>query len=160
MSDHRVKVWLLRPKGRTSLMLQWVDPDTRRRKSRSAGTDDEEKAERARADLEYELNRGRYKEASRMTWERFREVFEDESLPGVRPSTARNFRNTFDLLEQTCNPSTLRSVSTRMVSRYVAELRKLPGRTRGNCMMASTIAVRLAFLHAALAWALEQKMIA
>jgi hypothetical protein len=44
MSDQRVTVWLLRPKGRTSLMFQWVDPDTHRRKSKMAGTNDPEKA--------------------------------------------------------------------------------------------------------------------
>jgi hypothetical protein len=47
-------------------MLQWIDPDTNRRKSKSAGTADEKEAEKARADLEYELNHGRYQEASRL----------------------------------------------------------------------------------------------
>jgi hypothetical protein len=39
-------------------MLQWIDLESGRRKSRSAGTDNEKDAEKARADLEYELNHG------------------------------------------------------------------------------------------------------
>jgi hypothetical protein len=125
-------------------MLQWLDPDTGRRKSKSAGTNYEKQAEIARADMESDLNHGRHKEASHMAWEKFRELFEAERLPGARPSTARNFRNTFDLLERICHPTSLRSVTARMLSAFAAGLRKLPGRKKGSDgMMASTIAVRL-----------------
>jgi integrase len=55
MSEQRVTVWVQRFKDRAHLMLQWIDPDTGRRKSRSAQT--------ARADLEYELSHGTYQEA-------------------------------------------------------------------------------------------------
>ena len=66
MTEKRVTVWVQRCKDRPALMLQWIDPDTNRRKSKSAGTADEKEAEKARADLEYELNHGRYQEASRL----------------------------------------------------------------------------------------------
>src|SRR6516165_5010597 len=55
MSDKRITVWVQRFKDHPTLMLQWLDPDTGKRKSKSAETADEEKAETARADLEYEL---------------------------------------------------------------------------------------------------------
>src|SRR5262245_52011516 len=70
MPEKRVTVWVQRFNDRAHLVLQWTDPDTGRRKSKSAGTADEGEAERKRADLEYELNHGRYVEASRMNWER------------------------------------------------------------------------------------------
>src|SRR5207244_10589643 len=54
MPEKRVTVWVQRFKDRRHLMLQWTDPDTGRRKSRSAETDDPGAAETARADLEYE----------------------------------------------------------------------------------------------------------
>ena len=38
MPDERVTVWVQRFKDRQHLMLQWIDPDTGKRKSRSAGT--------------------------------------------------------------------------------------------------------------------------
>ena len=76
MVEKRVVVWVQQFKDRPNLMLQWTDPETGRRKSRSAGTCDPKEAEAKRSDLEYELNNGRYQEASRMTWEHFRGLFE------------------------------------------------------------------------------------
>src|SRR5262245_733186 len=109
MPEKRVTVWVQRFKDRASLMLQWIDPDTGKRKSRSAGTDDEKEAEQSRADLEYELNHGRYQEASRMSWERFRELFEAEYAAGKRPATQENYRHVLDAFEAVCNPRGLRS---------------------------------------------------
>jgi hypothetical protein len=65
--EKRLTVWICRFRDRKALMLQWLDPDTGRTKSCSARTDKPKEAEKARADLEYELNHGRYQEASRMT---------------------------------------------------------------------------------------------
>jgi integrase len=146
-------------KDRAHLMLQWNDPDTGKRKSRSAGTDDEREAEQARADLEYELNHGTYQEASRMSWERFRELFEQEYVAGERKNTRRNCTATLDLFEHICGPRTLKGINERTVSTFVAGLRREPGRRKGSDgMMASTIKVRLQFLHTALSWAVSQKM--
>lgn len=141
-------------------MLQWTDPETGRRKSRSAETADPEKAEQARADLEYELNHGQYQEVSRMSWERFRELFEEEFVAGRREATQGNYRDTRDLFERLCQPQRLRSVNERTVSRFVAAMRKEPGRHKGGeGMMASTIKVRLQFLHTALQWAKDQRFL-
>jgi integrase len=160
MTDKRINVWIQKFSNRKNLVLQWFDPDSHKRKSKSAETADPGQAEIARADLESDLNHGRHKEASRMSWAKFRELFEDERLPDVRPNTARNFGTTFDLFERLCRPANLRSVDARMLSRFAAEMRKLRGRKKGSeSMMASTIAIRLTFLHSALAWAKQQKMI-
>jgi integrase len=159
MPDKRIKVWVQHFKDRPFLVLQWIDPDTGKRKSKSAETADPGKAEEARGDLESDLNNGRYAEASRMTWERFRELFEEEYVAGRRPETRRNYAVMFDLFEQVCGPKQLRSVTERTVSAFAAGLRKLPGRSGGG-MMPSTIRVRLQFLHTALQWAAGQKLIA
>ncbi|HEV2948227.1 MAG TPA: site-specific integrase [Gemmataceae bacterium] len=159
MSENRVTVWIQHFNDRPHLVLQWTDPETGRRKSRSAKTSDPEKAEGARADLEYELKHGKYQEASLMTWDQFREKFEDEYVAGGRPDTQDNYRATLDLFERICNPRQIRSISERTVSLFVAGLRKEPGRRNKNGMMASTIKVRLQFLHCALAWAVGQGML-
>jgi integrase len=158
MSEKRVTVWIQQFKDRPHLVLQWMDPDTGRRKSRSAKTADPDKAEGARADLEYELNHGQYQEASRMTWEQFREKFEDEYAGGLRFNTRENYEDTLDLFEKFCNPARLRSISERTISAFAAAMRQRPTRGRSG-MMPSTIKVRLQFLHTALAWAVEQKML-
>ena len=139
-------------------MLQWIDPDTGRRKSKSAETDDPGEAEKARGDLEYELNHGKYQEASRMTWEAFRDLFEAEYLTGKRPATQVNHGCALDLFERLSNPRTLRGITERTLSLFVAAMRQHPSRT-GNPMMPSSIHLYLQKLHAALTWAVEQKML-
>src|SRR5262249_28930084 len=158
MSDKRITVWVQRFPDRANLMLQWHDPETGRRKSKSAETADEGQAEKARADLEYELNNGLHKEASRLSWEKFRELFEAEFLPSRRERTREGYRNVFGLFERICNPRSLRAINERTVSAFAAGLWKEPGKT-GNGMCASTVRVRLQFLHTVLAWAAEQKLI-
>jgi integrase len=158
MAEKRIKVWIQRFKDRPIPMLQWIDPDTNKRKSKSAGTADEKEAEQARADLEYELNKGLHKEASRMSWEKFRELFEAEYLPGCRDNTQRNYRVMFDLFEGICQPKNIRSVTERVVSAFAAGLRK-PDNPTGKSKRESTIKVRLQFLHTALNWAVDQKML-
>jgi integrase len=160
MPGDRVTVYVLRPKDRATMQLQWVDPDTGKRKSRSAKTTDEKAAEQARAGLEYELNNGRYQEASRMTWERFRESFEEEYAAQRRADTRRNYRVAFDLFESVCAPKALRSVTERTLSAFAAGLLRGKGRgCKADGRMASTVRVRLQFLRTALRWAAEQKLI-
>jgi integrase len=160
VSEKRIVVWVQHFADRPFLMLQWHDPATGKRKSRSAETNNPLDAERRRADLEYELNNGLHREPSRMTWERFRGLFEAEYLPGARYDTRRNYGATFDLFERLCNPSSLRSVTERTVSAFVAAMRKEPGRRLGSAgMMESSVKVRLQFLHTALQWAVGQKLL-
>src|SRR6476661_7264939 len=128
MSEKRVTVWVQQFKDRASLMLQWIDPDTGQRKSKSAKTADEKEAEQARADLEYELSHGKYQEASRMTWARFRELFEAEYVAGMPPDTRAVYDNVFNLFERVCSPKQLRSITERTISAFAAGLHKTPGR--------------------------------
>jgi integrase len=156
----RVKVWVQKFPDRPHLVLQWHDPDTGRRKSKTAGTADADKAEDQRADLESDLNHGRHQEASRMSWERFRELFDAEYVAGKRLNTRRNYKATLDLFERVCHPGSLRAVNERIVSRFAAGLRQLPGRRHGSAgMAASSIKVRLQCLHTALSWGVEQKLL-
>jgi integrase len=160
MHEKRVTVYVLKPKDRATLQLQWVDPDTGTRKTRSAGTADEKEAEKARADLEYELNNGKYQEVSRMTWERFRELFEQEYVAGKRLNTCKNYDAMFNAFEKACNPRMLRGITERTISAFAAALRKMPGRARGSAGQApNTIKQRLQLLHKALGWAAQQKLI-
>jgi integrase len=159
MPDQRVTVWVQRFKDRATLQLQWIGLDTGRRKTRSAKTADPKAADKARADLEYELTYGKYQEASRVTWDRFCELLEEEYLPRRRETTRKSFRNMMRLFGKVCSPRTLRGINERTVSAFVAGMRRLKGRLDPGGMAASTIRVNLAFLHAALDWAVEQKFI-
>jgi integrase len=135
-------------------------PRHREKEEPLVGTDDEKVAEQARADLEYELNHGKYQEPSRMTWERFRELFEDEYVVARRENTRENYDAMFKAFERICNPSTLKAVNERLISLFAAGLRKQPGRARGTVGQApSTIRQRLQLPRKALVWAVEQKLL-
>ena len=151
MSEKRITVYVLHRADSPHLLLQWLDPDSGKRKSKSAGTCNPADAERRRADLEYELNNGLYAEPSRMTWTQFRGLFEAEYAAARRPDTRRNFRCTFDAFERLCNPGRLCAVNERAVSAFYAAL----SRERA----ASTVKVRLQFLHTALRWAAGQRLL-
>lgn len=100
MGEKRISVWVQQFKDRRTLMLQWIDPETGRRKSKSSGTDDPAKAETKRADLEYELNHGHYQEPSKLDWEHFRQMFEEEYVAGLRPRSAEKYTTVLDVFEQ------------------------------------------------------------
>jgi integrase len=152
MPENRVIVWVQNRADRPYLSLEWHDPATGRRKSKSAETCNPVDAEKARADLEYELNHGLHRQASGMSWERFRELFEEEHVAFRRPNTRTNYAATFDWFEKTGGPRALRSVNERAVSAFAAAL--------GRAGMApATVKVRLALLRHALRWAAGQKLI-
>jgi integrase len=141
-------------------MLQWHDPVTGKRKSQTAGTCNPLEAEKARADLEYELNHGLHKQASCMSWERFRELFEAEHVAARRQNTRENYQAMFDGFERLCRPASLKAVTGRLVSQYAAALRQEPGRAAGSKGQApATVRQRLQLLKTALAWAVEQKLL-
>ncbi len=160
MSEQNVTVWVQEFKDRPNLMLQWTCPETGRRKSRSAGTADPEKAERARADLEYELRHGKYQEASKLDWERFRQLFTDEYLAGLRPRSREKYDTVLDVFEQIIGPTKLRGVTERTVSRFVKGMRERKQPGTGKVGLAPmTMKNYLVALKTALGWAVEQKMI-
>jgi integrase len=158
MGEERITVYVLQPDDRPSLQLQWVDPATGRRKTRSAGTSDPKKAEDQRKDLEYELNHGKYQEASRVTWERFRELFEEEYVGGLKPGSRDVYAQVLDRFERLCRPTLLRSVSARTLSSFAAAMRREKKRGKGG-YAPKTIHTTLRLLRAALNWAKTQKLI-
>src|SRR5262245_48380100 len=124
MNDQRVRVWVQQFYDRPTLTLQWVNPETGQRKSKSARTTDPEKAEIARRDLEYELNHGTYHESTKLEWERFRQLLEDEYLAGLRPRTRERYNGVFDVFEQIIHPVKLSGVTERTISHFVKGMRE------------------------------------
>src|SRR5262249_7189233 len=96
----RVGGWVQHMGDLPHLMLQWHDPETGKRKSRSAQTCNPLEAEKARADLEYELNHGLYQGGSRTSWESFREAFEREYVAPLRDRPRVHYGDTLDQFER------------------------------------------------------------
>lgn len=148
----RTKVYVCRFGDRSTLQLQWRDPETRRLKTRSAKTDNEKAAEQAAKELEYELNHGLHVEPSKVTWERFVELFEEEHLGGLRPRSAEKYVEVLDSFEKAMSPTRLSDVTDRTLSRYVVALRE-----RGASP--ATVQTHLVHMKAALSWGVEQKFL-
>jgi integrase len=159
MDQKRVRVWVQEFADRPHLVLQWHDPDTGKRKSKSAGTADPREAEHRRADLESDLNNGRHREASKLQWDRFRELFATEYLPGLRPRSREKYDTVLDVFEEIISPDRLRAVTERTVSQFVKGMRqrKVPGGKVGLAPM--TIRNYLVALRTALSWAVGQKLL-
>jgi hypothetical protein len=130
MADKRIRVWVQHYADRPHLLLQWIDPDTGKRKSKSAETANEKLAEDKRADPEADLNAGRHRDASRMAWERFRELFLAEYAGALRENTRLGYEDTLDLFEELCRPTRIDLVSARTVSAFAAAMRTRPTRGR------------------------------
>ena len=159
MSAERIHVWVQALPDRKARMLQWHDPDTGRRKSRSAGTADPKEAEQKARDLGYELSHGTYAEPSKLDWSRFREMFEGEYLPGLRPRSGRQLQSVLDSFERAVRPGKLRAVTERTVSAFVKALREQP-RSRGRIGLSPmTVKNYLIGLKTALNRAAEQKLL-
>ena len=155
-----VNVWIQECSGRKYLQLQWHDPHTGERKTRSAKTADPGEAEKQRADLEYELNHGMFGVESRLSWERFRELFEAEYAAGLRPRSREKLAGVFDVFEALCHPKRLAKVNERTLSLFVKSLRERP-RPKGKTGLAPiTIKNYLVALKTALGWAARQRLIA
>ena len=159
MNEQRVRVWVQRFYDRPTLILQWVNPDTGQRRSKSARTTDCEKAEIARRDLEYELNHGTFQESSKLEWVRFRELFEGEYLAGLRPRTRERYIGVLDVFERIIKPEKLGAVTERTISLFVKSMReqKRPGNGVGLAPM--TIKNYLVAIKTALGWAVQQKLL-
>jgi integrase len=155
----RIVVWVQKFRDRDTLMLQWHDPITGKRKSQSTGTNNRGLAEMKKSELEYELNHGLHQEASRISWEAFRELFEAEYVAGKRANTRAGYDDTLNQFERLCNPGRLAGITERTVSAYLAGMRKEKVRGREG-MKPGTMKVRLQFLRTALRWAVEQGMLA
>lgn len=152
MATERVRVWVQKFNDRRFPMLQWVDPETGRRRSKSAGTDDAKAIERARADLEYELNNDLHRDKSRMTWDRFVEIYAEEKLAEHGKSNRQRAMTTFASYDAAMRPRTLGAINERTISAYVGKLRE-----RGSAP--ATIHCHLRYLKTALRWAATQKLI-
>ena len=69
--------------NRTNLYMRYVDPLTGKHIARSTGTKKKSEAIKVAAKWEAELQEGRYKSPSKVTWEEFTERYESEVLPSL-----------------------------------------------------------------------------
>ena len=142
-----IRVWV-QARGTRPLSLDWIDPDTGRRKSKSAETRDPTIAEENRAKHQYELNHGIYSAKSNMPWSKFRETYEEDKLAGDSANSRLKANYVFDSFEEVIGDIKLGKITERTIAKYVTHLR-----SEGKAP--ATILGYLAYIKAALRWAQE-----
>jgi hypothetical protein len=119
----QITVWVRQFKGRRYPMLQWMDSETGKRKSQSAGTNDAKGIEQARADKEYELNNGLHDRSGTMTWGRFRELYETEEGTSRSQKGLISIRTCFNRFERHVKMKRIGPITERTLSRLASEMR-------------------------------------
>ena len=148
-----IKVQVVTFKGRTNLMLRYVDPMTGKQVHKSSGCTKRKEAERAAAKWEAELREGRYFAGSKMLWSDFRTRYEDEVLAGRAKATDHKVSGVFNSVERILSPKRLCDLTAQRLSYFQSKLREA-GRAE------STIKSCLAHLRSALNWAVGQSILA
>jgi integrase len=152
----RVHVYVREYQDRPTYVLEWKDPITGRRRFKTTiiargGRRNRAEAERAAADWENELNAGGVG-SENMTWDKFRDLYEDQKLPGLAAGTRDKANDVFNKLERELNPRYLRDLTEARLSHFVTVL-------RSRRLAEDTIRSNLAHIKSALSWAVEQKML-
>ncbi len=147
MSDE-IKVHVVKYPDRANLVMRYKDPYNGRQVQRSTGTTIHKEALKVAAKWEDDLHNGRYKAASRVTWEEFRDKYESEVAKGLATGTQTRISGVFDAIEEHINPERVRDITPERLSHYVKKLRKAG-------LKESTIASHLAHFRAALGYAVE-----
>jgi integrase len=152
----RVRVYVREYQDRPTYVLEWKDPITGRRRFKTTaiargGRRNKAEAERAAGDWEDDLNAGAVG-SEKMTWEKFRDLYEGQKLPGLAEGTRDKANDVFNKLERELNPRYLRDLTEARLSHFVTVL-------RASRLAEDTIRSILAHIKSALSWAVEQKLL-
>jgi integrase len=148
-----IKVYVCKYPDRDNLVMMYRDPHTGRQVTKSAGTANKKAADKAAAKWEDDLQNGRYKPASRVTWQEFRDKYESEVLSGLAKNTELKVCGVLDSVEAILNPQRVRDIDHGRLTYYVAQQRKAK-------LKDSTIAGHLGHIRAALNYAVKWKYLA
>jgi len=150
MSD--VKISVLKRANRKHYFMQYRDPTTGDKVTRSTGTTKKRDAERAAAKWEAEILAGKDKRRGRMSWDEFRERYNNEVLSSLADRTTEKVDSVFNVFERLAAPVNLAAITSDLLSQYQQRL-------RGKGRAETTIKGHLAHIAAALSWAVDQQFL-
>src|SRR5205807_5574377 len=102
-----VRVKVVFRHGRGAFVLRWRDPDTGAWKEQSASTTAKKEADKLAAQLEADLQQGRFVAPSKVRWTEFRYAFESEKLPSLAPRSCNSYRSALNHVEALLHPEKL-----------------------------------------------------
>lgn len=150
--QREIKVTVTKYADRKNLVMYYRDPTTERIVARSTGTRKWDVAQRVAALWEAEVRGGRRVGDTRLTWEAFRERYEDEKLCRLSHKYQKQANTAFNHLEKLIDPKRLRSLTAGTLSRFQKDL-------RATGIKETSIATYLRPIQAALNWAVKMKLL-
>lgn len=153
-----VHVYVTKFGDRPTFQLQWTDPVTGKRRTKTtdipvaSGGRGRTAAMKLAGELEQQIRDGSSSIPSRTTWEAFRDRYETEVVPGFAGQTAAKIQTVINHLDELVSPRLLHDVNEERISCFAAALRR-----KGAAE--TTIQSYLGHLKAMLNWAVDQKLL-
>jgi hypothetical protein len=150
--------------GREFLYMRYKDPVTGKLVTRSTEVPKgrRREAEKVAAKWEAELQEGRYKSPSKVTWAEFRRRYEVEVLASLAEKTCKKASAVFNAVEAHIDPQLLSALDSEAISTLQSKLRESRETAKGvakpGCAE-STIKGYLSHLLSALNWAKDIGML-
>jgi len=132
--------------GRKNLYMRFTDPITGKQTAKSTGTRNKTEAIRVAAKWEAELQEGRYKSPSRITWDDFRERYESEAMPALARGTWCKVISVFNSIEKLAPVNRMAALTSEHISKW-------QGALRDSGLSEATIKSHLGHLQSSLNWA-------
>lgn len=107
---------------RKHYQLQWFDPITQKKKTKSSGIEktgrkrERDAAEKEAGKLEDSLRAGRYRHSGKVRWADFRRRYQDEALASLAASTEKKGCLILDLVERELSPKWLSDLTAHRLS--------------------------------------------
>lgn len=139
--------------GRTYLYLQWTDPATGQKKTRSSKKTNRREAEREAAKVEDQLNQRRNLADGSMHWSDFRNYLTDRKLSGMADASEKQIDSILNQFEKSQRPKFVRDIHTAALSDHIAWLRD-KGRAE------DTIKSHMRHLKLVARWAFDEGLLA
>jgi len=121
--SEEIRVKVTKSGRRKYLIMYYDDPITRKREQRSTRETTRTKAERVAAKWEAELQEGRYKPPSKITWAEFRDAFDEQYLRNWSAAYQRTFSSVFAQVESILTPQRLCDLTEPRLVYLVTKIR-------------------------------------
>ena len=149
MSDVQVKIT---KDNDRKIWLAYTVADGRRGQTRSTKTTTKREAERFAAVWEAELREGRYKPASSITWEEFKQRYCEDGAATLADGTLNLTNVAFGHIDRWARPARLRDLTEDLLSRWIWNM-------LGERRPVTTVATYCRQIRATLNWAADIKLI-
>jgi integrase len=156
--SHQIRVCVVRFDDRKTFQLQWKDPFTGKKRTQTtdipttSGKRGRADAGRLAGELEKQLRDESGVFPGRVSWDSFRQRYEDEVVPSLAKQTGSKIATVCNHIESVLDPGRLEDVNEQRISYFAAKIRQ-----KGSAE--TTIKSYLAHLRAMLNWAVEQKLL-